>query len=409
MPDQPYAAHIELRGHIIDSLILPRVFEAIMADGQSNFEVEEFTIGRHKADPSYARIRIESPDKARLDGILDQLRGFGAAVLEDPPAAFVPADMDGVFPEEFYATTNLQTFIRHDGRWLPVDHPEMDCGIRLDPATNTARCIPMHWVKQGDLIAVGKQGFRVVPLERARQRELFEFMSSTVSSEKPKKLLIDGVAKEVREIKRQGGKVLVVAGPAIIHTGAGPYLSEIIAAGYVDVLFAGNALAVHDLETAMFGTSLGVSLREGINIEGGHEHHLRTVNTIRRCGSIKHAVERGLVTSGVMYECVFRGVAYVLAGSVRDDGPLPEVITDMIAAQDTMRTHIDGVRMAIMIATMLHSIATGNLLPADVKTVCVDINPATVTKLTDRGSHQALGMVTDVESFLRELRNALVT
>jgi len=404
---RPYTAHIELRGHIIDSLILPRVFEAIMADGQSNFEVEEFTIGRHKADPSYTRIKIESPEKARLDEILDQLRGFGATVLEDPPAAFEPADMDGVFPEGFYATTNLQMFVRYDGRWVPVEQPEMDCGIRLDPKTKTARCIPMHWVKQGDMIAVGKQGFRVVPLERARHRELFEFMSSTVSSEKPKKLLIDGIAQEIREIKSQGGRVLVVAGPAIIHTGAGPYLSEIIAAGYVDVLFAGNALAVHDLENAMYGTSLGVSLLKGVNIEGGHEHHLRTVNTIRRFGSIRKAVEHGVIASGVMYECVRRGVAYVLAGSIRDDGPLPEVITDMIVAQDAMRARIEGVRIAIMIATMLHSIATGNLLPADVKTVCVDINPATVTKLADRGSHQALGLVTDVESFLRELRNAL--
>jgi lysine-ketoglutarate reductase/saccharopine dehydrogenase-like protein (TIGR00300 family) len=248
----------------------------------------------------------------------------------------------------------------------------------------------------------------VVPLERARNRELFEFMGSTVSSEKPKKLLIDGIANEIREIKAHGGKVLLVAGPAIIHTGVGVYLSEIITAGYIDVLFAGNALALHDLENAVYGTSLGVSLSQGKNIEGGHEHHLRTVNTIRRYGSIRAAVEAGYITSGVMHDCVIHGVDFILAGSIRDDGPLPDVITDMIVAQDAMRKKIVGVKIAIMISTMLHSIATGNVLPADVKTVCVDINPATVTKLADRGSHQALGLVTDVESFLRELRNALV-
>ena len=408
MSDAAYTAQIELQGHIIDSLILPRVFEAIMADGVSNFEVDEFTIGRRKTDPSYARITVESPDQGRLDELLDNLRTVGAEVVEDLPAEFVAADMDGVFPENFYATTNLQTYVRLNGRWQEVDRPEMDCGIRFDPVTNTVQCVPMHWVKQGDSIAVGKHGIRIVPLERARQRELFEFMGSAVSSEKPKKLLIDGIADEIRDIKQQDGRVLFVAGPAIIHTGAGIYLSQIIAAGYVDVLFTGNALALHDLENAIYGTSLGVSLQRGENIEGGHEHHLRTVNLIRRYGSIRHAVEKGLITSGVMYECVRHGVDYILAGSVRDDGPLPDVITDMIMAQDAMRERLGRVRIAIMISTMLHSIATGNILPADVKTVCVDINPATVTKLTDRGSHQALGLVTDVESFLRELRNALV-
>lgn len=408
MATSPYTAEIELHGHIIDSLILPRVFGAVMADGESNFEVEAFDIGRHKADPSYARIRIESPSQERLEALLDELRDIGAQIMEDMPATFEPAEMDGVFPEGFYATTNLPTSVRLDGRWRVVERQEMDCGLRLDPKTRTVACVPMHWVRAGDLIAVGKHGIRVTPLERARKRELFEFMGSSVSSEKPKKLLIDGVAAEMRQIKRQGEKVLIVAGPAIIHTGAGRYLAEIIAAGYVDVLFAGNALALHDLENAVYGTSLGVSLLKGENIEGGHEHHLRTVNLIRRYGSIKRAVEAGVVTGGVMYECVRHNVDYILAGSIRDDGPLPDVITDMIAAQDAMRERLPGVRMAIMISTMLHTIATGNLLPADVKTVCVDINPATVTKLTDRGSHQALGLVTDVESFLRELRNALM-
>ena len=408
MTDDKFSEKIELHGHIIDSLILPRVFETIMADGNSNFEVEEFTIGRHKTDPSYARIRITSPSQDRLDELLDELRSEGAEVIEDTPVEFVQADMDGVFPENFYATTNLQTKVRLNDGWVPVDRPEMDCGLQLDKEGNTVHCVPMHQVKQGDWIAVGKHGIRITPLERARQRDIFEFMGSAVSSEKPKKLLIDGIAEEICEIKNRGDKVLVVGGPAIIHTGAGPYLSDIISHGFVDVLFAGNALAVHDLENALYGTSLGVSLQRGESIEGGHEHHLRTVNLIRRHGSIRNAVEQGLISRGVMYQCVKHNVDFVLAGSVRDDGPLPDVVTDMVVAQDTMRSYLGGVHMAIMISTMLHSIATGNILPADVKTVCVDINPATVTKLADRGSHQALGLVTDVESFLRELKNALV-
>ncbi len=408
MTDDIFSEKIELHGHIIDSLILPRVFETIMADGNSNFEVEEFTIGRHKTDPSYARIRITSPSQGRLDELLDELRPEGVEVVEDTPVAFVQADMDGVFPENFYATTNLKTTVRLNDGWVSVDRPEMDCGLRFNKDGDTVHCVPMHQVKQGDWIAVGNHGIRITPLERARQRDIFEFMGSAVSSEKPKKLLIDGIAEEIREINKRGDKVLLVGGPAIIHTGAGLYLADIISHGFVDVLFAGNALAVHDLENALYGTSLGVSLQRGESIEGGHEHHLRTVNLIRRHGSIRNAVEQGLITRGVMYQCVKHNVDFVLAGSVRDDGPLPDVITDMIVAQDTMRSHLGGVHMAIMISTMLHSIATGNVLPADVKTVCVDINPATVTKLADRGSHQALGLVTDVESFLRELKNALV-
>ena len=408
MSENSYTARIELSGHIIDSLILPRVFDAIMADGESNFEVEEFTIGRRKNDPSHARMAITTISEARLEELLDELRSIGAAVVEDTLAEFEEVTQTGVFPERFYATTNLQTFVRLEGGWQELERQEMDCGIRLASDGKRVDCVPMHWVHAGDRIAVGKHGIRIVPLERARHRELFEFMGSSVSSEKPKKLIIDGIADEIRDIKQRGEKVLLVGGPAIIHTGAGIYLSELIAAGYIDVLFAGNALALHDLENAVYGTSLGVSLQRGENIEGGHEHHLRTVNMIRRYGSIHAAVAAGVIQRGVMYECVKRGTPYVLAGSVRDDGPLPDVITDVIVAQDAMRQHLGQVKMALMISTMLHSIATGNMLSAAVKTVCVDINPATVTKLTDRGSHQTLGIVTDVESFLRELRNGLI-
>jgi lysine-ketoglutarate reductase/saccharopine dehydrogenase-like protein (TIGR00300 family) len=247
----------------------------------------------------------------------------------------------------------------------------------------------------------------VIPVERARDRETFSFMASNVSSEKPKKLVIDEIARQMRETRARGGKILIVAGPAIIHSGAAPYLAEIIRAGYVQVFFGGNAIAVHDVEAAVLGTSLGVALHSGEAIEGGHRHHMIAINTIRRAGSLRAAVEQGILKQGVMYECIRNNVALVLAGSVRDDGPLPDVITDVIEAQRTMRAALDGVEIALMISTMLHSIATGNMLPASVKVVAVDINPAVVTKLADRGTFQAVGLVTDAELFLRELAEAL--
>ena len=265
----------------------------------------------------------------------------------------------------------------------------------------------MTHVKRGDPIVVGHIGIKLEAPERDRKREVFAFMGSAVSSERPKELAIAGLVAEMREARQRGRRILLVGGPAIAHTGAAKYLSKIIELGYVDVLFAGNALATHDIETAMYGTSLGVSLASGLNEEDGHQHHIRAINTVRYYGSIPAAVEAGVLTSGVMYSCVKRGIPFVLCGSIRDDGPLPEVITDVLEAQDVMRSYIPDVDIAIMISTMLHSIAVGNLLPARVRTVCVDINPSVVTKLADRGSHQTLGIVTDVESFLRELAHQL--
>jgi lysine-ketoglutarate reductase/saccharopine dehydrogenase-like protein (TIGR00300 family) len=283
----------------------------------------------------------------------------------------------------------------------------MDCGIVVDPAAHAARCIPMTDVRRGMSIVVGHAGVRVFPFERPVERPVerptFEFMNSAVSTEKPKGVAIRQIAQQMLRTKRGGGKTVLVGGPAIVHTGSGGHVCQLIRRGLIDVLLAGNALAAHDVEQAMFGTSLGVHLERGDAVEAGHEHHLRAINRIRRAGGIRQAVQSGLLTSGIMYECVRQGVEFMLAGSIRDDGPLPEVETDMLVAQKRMRELLHGVEFCLMIATTLHSVAVGNLLPAWVKVVCVDINPSTVIKLGDRGTFQTVGLVTDAEPFLRAL------
>lgn len=397
---------VELVGHIIDSMIMPKVLDTIIDMG-ADFDIEEVQIGHRKVDPSRARIRIIAPSPELLDRVLEQVQKLGALELELEEAKLEPAPRDGVFPLQFYSTTNLPTYVRYRHKWMPVERIEMDCGIVVDPVTERAYCVPVSDVKRGQLVVVGRSGIRIEPLERPRDPYVFAFMGSAVSSEKPKELLIAKVAQEMRNVRARGGKILVVAGPAVIHTGAGKYLEAIIRAGYVNVLFAGNALAAHDIEAALYGTSLGVALDSGHQEEDGHEHHLRAINLVRYYGSIRNAVEAGVIRSGIMHACVTEGVDFVLAGSIRDDGPLPDVITDVIEAQRAMRNKLVGVEMAILIASMLHSIAVGNLLPASVTTVCVDINPAVATKLSDRGSFQSISVVTDAESFLRELERQL--
>ena len=393
---------VELQGHIIDSLTLPKVLDEVM-NCAGTFEILEVAIGHRREDPSRARIRVSAATQEALDALLGRIKQLGAVPVVEEDAVLAPADIDGAFPENFYCTTNLPTFIRYRGRWIEVERPEMDCGIAVDPKRHIASTLAIHRVKKGDLIAVGHQGIKVTPLERSSERNVFEFMASSVSSEKPKGIVIKEIAAQIRAAKKAGGRVMVVAGPAVVHTGAGTYLGRLIEGGWVDVLFAGNALAVHDIEQALYGTSLGVYLEKGIPAKEGHEHHMRAINTIRRAGGIRNAVERGILKTGIMAACVRKGIEFVLAGSIRDDGPLPEVITDMVAAQEAVRRLVPGVSVCVMIATMLHSIAAGNLLPASAKLVCVDINPAVVTKLTDRGSFQAVGLVTDVEPFLREI------
>jgi lysine-ketoglutarate reductase/saccharopine dehydrogenase-like protein (TIGR00300 family) len=402
-PAGNFEAVVEVSGHIIDSLLLPKILDTITAAGGS-FHIKTITVGQERRDPSYALIAVRAASRPRLDDILKDIADHGAVPVMASDCRLQPADMDGAFPEGFYATTNQRTDVRVQGQWLPVSDQEMDCGIVVDPATATAQCLPMTDVRRGQSIVVGYGGVRVHPEQRRGEKDSnFEFMGSAVSTEKPKGVAIRQIAAEMRRTREAAGRILVVAGPAVVHTGSVEHFCELIRRGFVQTLFAGNALATHDIEQAFFGTSLGVRLDRGDIVEAGHEHHLRTINRVRRAGGIRRAVAEGLLTQGIMYECVRQHVDVLLAGSIRDDGPLPEVITDVIEAQRLMRHKLKDVTFCLMLATTLHSIAVGNLLPASVRVVCVDINPSTVIKLNDRGSFQTVGVVTDVEPFLRAL------
>ncbi len=397
---------VELSGHIIDSWTLPRSWDIIMDRG-GNFQVEEMRVGASKTEPSYARMKVEAPSDEILERILSELQQLGAVLLQGNDAQTALVEQHGVLPANFYSTTNLPTQVRLGGQWVNVENIEMDVAIVVDRATGRAFGRPMHEVQVGDEVVVGHDGIRVHPFERARTREAFAFMQSDVSSEKVKVLAIHEIARQMKETRAHDGKILFVLGPAVIHTGAGRYIVDLIRRGYVQVIFGGNAIVTHDVEAALFGTSLGVDLRTGEQVEGGHRNHLRAINAIRAAGSLEKAMEMGLLREGITYEALKRHIPMVLAGSIRDDGPMPGVINDMQEAQRRMRQEIPGVEMAIMVASMLHAIATGNLLPATVRTVVVDINPAVVTKLADRGSFQAAGLVTDAELFLRELVEVL--
>lgn len=398
---------ITLEGHIIDSLTLSKVLDILVAAGV-DYEIRRFEIGKTHDETSHAEILVRAPDEESLQRVLHEVQQHGAVISQEN-AELQPAPQDGVFPEGFYSTTNLETFVRIESNWLPVERIEMDCGIRVTRTDSgwRAECIPLSRVKQGDLFVVGTAGVRVTPAPRREAERVFHFMGSEVSIEKPKTRIVQAVARAIRDTKAQGQKVLFVGGPAIVHTGAAPYLERIIRAGWIDVLFAGNALATHDIEYALYGTSLGIAVDTGTPETHGHEHHLRAINTIRALGGIRQAVEKGVLKGGIMHACIVARVQYVLAGSIRDDGPLPDVITDVMQAQDAMREAIQGVGLALMVATTLHSIATGNLLPASVTTFCVDADADTVIKLTDRGSHQAFGIVTDCAFFLKELAEQL--
>lgn len=397
-----HVERVELAGHIIDSLLLPKVLDFITAAG-GTFRIEKISIGHDRSDPSYALIEVRAPSADRLQQILADIADHGATPVQTQDARLVAADIAGAFPEGFYSTTNQRTEVRLGGRWIEVQNQEMDCGVLVDVAGATARCQAMTDVRIGEQYVVGHAGVRVHPEAREMQPHGFEFMNSPVSTEKPKGVAIRQVALELIRAKREGGKTLLVGGPAIVHTGSVEHVSSLIRRGYIHRLFAGNALATHDIEQALFGTSLGVRLDSGDILEAGHEHHLRAINRIRRLGGIRRAVEGGELKSGIMYECVKNNVDFLLAGSIRDDGPLPEVITDVLVAQAKMREKIRDITFCLMVATTLHSIAVGNLLPAWVKVVCVDINPSTVIKLADRGSFQTVGLVTDVEPFFRAL------
>jgi lysine-ketoglutarate reductase/saccharopine dehydrogenase-like protein (TIGR00300 family) len=402
---------VEISGHLMDHGILSRVLDDIREYG-GDYVIDRFDVGRETDDPSHAVITVVAEDDESLQRLLMRLQTRGVNQVDPGVAELTAADQDGVFPDGFYSTTNLETRVRVDRSWLEVGNPEMDCGlvVERDADGRPVRVftLPMSDVKAGMEIVTGASGVKVTVPEPERSAEAFGFMESEVSSEKPQAVLVRQVAEGMREAKATGRKVLWVGGPGVVHTGAAPAMVALVHAGFVDVLFAGNALATHDIEAALYGTSLGIDLAQGRGVEHGHEHHIRAINTIRKAGSIRAAVERGVLTGGIMHALVQQGKEFVLVGSVRDDGPLPDVHTDVIEGQRAMRAHLDGVGFCLMVATMLHSVATGNILPASVPLVCVDINPATVTKLADRGSSQARGIVTDVGLFLEQLAVELV-
>jgi lysine-ketoglutarate reductase/saccharopine dehydrogenase-like protein (TIGR00300 family) len=403
---EPVSELVEISGHLMDSGVLSRVLDDIREYG-GDYVIVAIDIGHEKSDTSHATLKVSSPDEESLDRLLMRLQVRGVNQVDPGEASTRVADRDGVFPDGFYSTTNLPTQVRLGGRWVSVANPEMDCGLVVEGDGPAVRTIPMSDVRAGMRIVCGADGLRVETPEDEVTGG-FGFMESTVSSEKPQSVLVRQVADGMREARARGEKILIVGGPGVVHTGAAPAMVAMIDAGYVDVLFAGNALATHDIESALYGTSLGIDLSQGNGVEHGHEHHIRAINTIRKEGSIRAAVESGVLTGGIMHALVTQQKRFVLVGSVRDDGPLPDVYTDVIEGQRAMRAEIAGVGYCIMVATMLHSVATGNILPASIPLVCVDINPATVTKLADRGSSQARGIVTDVGLFLEQLAMELV-
>jgi lysine-ketoglutarate reductase/saccharopine dehydrogenase-like protein (TIGR00300 family) len=400
---------VEITGHLIDTGILSRVLDDIR-EYSGDWAITRFDVGREAADLSSATITITTEDDEALQRLLMRLQTRGVNQVDPGEGETSLCEQDGVFPDFFYSTTNLETRVRLSGRWVRVENPEMDCGLIVDDSGDQPRVytLPMADVRAGMKVVTGASGIRVDVPAMTKAEGSFGFMESDVSSEKPQAVLVRQVADGMREAKAQGKKVLWVGGPGVVHTGAAPAMVSLVEAGFVDVLFAGNALATHDIESALFGTSLGVDLAQGRGVEHGHEHHIRALNTIRKSGSIRAAVEQGVLEGGIMHALVTHDREFVLVGSVRDDGPLPDVYTDVIEGQRAMRAKLTDVGFCLMVATMLHSVATGNILPASIPLVCVDINPATVTKLADRGSSQARGIVTDVGLFLEQLAGELV-
>jgi lysine-ketoglutarate reductase/saccharopine dehydrogenase-like protein (TIGR00300 family) len=395
---------VEAEGHLIDSQILNVVFDTVVKHA-ATFDVLKFDIGRSNDEPSSIAMRISAPSAQVLGQVLEDLVALGCRLADTHDALTREADRDGCVPDDFYSTTNHRTQVRVQGTWVDVARQRMDAVIAIDGGHAT--CRKLRDVKTGDTVVCGVTGIRVIPEFQERDRHGFAFMTNEISSERRVEVGVSRIATMMQEIKASGGKIAFVAGPVIVHTGGSIHFQDLVRAGYVDVLLSGNALAVHDAEQAFYGTSLGVDLNTGKAIEGGHRHHMRAINTICRAGGLKAAVEQGVLTSGVMFECIRHNVEYVLAGSIRDDGPLPDTIMDLRVAQDRYADALQGVKLVLALSTMLHGIGVGNMLPSAVKMVCVDINPAVVTKLADRGSSQTIGIVTDVGLFLHRLAQRL--
>jgi lysine-ketoglutarate reductase/saccharopine dehydrogenase-like protein (TIGR00300 family) len=400
----PFSETVEAQGHLIDSHIMERIFDTVVEFG-GRFEVEHFSIGRTNGDASRLRLRIEAPNADELEKMMAQLLGLGCAAVDAGEAELLAAERDRCAPEDFYSTTNQRTLVKVGTQWIEVSNQRMDALIVV--GNGRAACRKLRDVKAGDKIVVGMKGIRVVPEAKERDRLQFAFMSNDISSERQVETAVGQTAAIMQQMRREGKKIIAVAGPVVVHTGGGEPLSRLIRSGWIDTVLAGNALAVHDVEAALLGTSLGVRTSDGRLAQHGHRNHMQAINAINHAGSIEAAVESGLLTKGVMYECVKAKVPYILAGSLRDDGPLPGVITDMNQAQDAYAERLKGAGVVLCLSSMLHSIAAGNMLPAWVKIVCVDINPAVPTKVSDRGTGQATGVVTDVGLFLELLANRL--
>jgi len=397
---------VEAEGHLIDSHVMEDIFDKVVEHG-ARFEVEQFRIGRTNSEPSYLRLRVEAPDEAALRHLLEELLGLGCAPTESGDAILREVERDQCAPEDFYSTTNHHTHVRHGQRWIEVENQRMDAMVVV--SDGRAACRRLRDLRRGDQIVVGLRGIRVIPESKERDRLSFAFMANGISSERQVETAVRQTAALVRHAVEQGQKVVVVAGPVVVHTGGATALAALIREGWVHALLAGNALGVHDVEAALLGTSLGVRLFDGRQEEHGHRNHMRAINAIYHAGSVRAAVESGCLRTGILYQCIRAGVPFVLAGSLRDDGPLPDTITDMNCAQDAYAAELKGAGLVLCLGSMLHSIATGNMLPSWVKIVCVDINPAVATKVSDRGTGQAVGVVTDVGLFLDLLSRALLS
>jgi lysine-ketoglutarate reductase/saccharopine dehydrogenase-like protein (TIGR00300 family) len=397
---------IRLEGHLLDSGLINRALDLIVDTGGS-FQVLNFNLGEQRQSTSAAEVKVSAPSHEVMEEIISLLIDLGAVDLphDERDAKLEPVIQDGVAPDDFYVSTIYPTEVRINGEWVKVENQRMDGAIAITQTANgiVARCKILRDLEIGEQVIVDVLGIRTIRKTESREQrntQEFSFMSAGVSSERRVELVVEQVAWELRKIRDAGGKVVVTAGPVVIHTGGGEHLSQLIREGYVQALLGGNAIAVHDIEQNMMGTSLGVDMKRGVAVRGGHRHHLKAINTIRRHGSIAKAVEAGVIKSGVMYDCVRNNVPFVLAGSIRDDGPLPDTQMDLIKAQEEYAKHLEGAEMILMLSSMLHSIGVGNMTPAGVKMVCVDINPAVVTKLSDRGSIESVGVVTDVGLFL---------
>ncbi len=389
---------IEVKGHLIDSMILTKIFDIIM-DLNGEFQVQEFRVGKRKKDESYAKLLVQGKSQKHLDEILEAVYREGATSKIQQEIKLEAAPKDMVMPDDFYSTTNNRTDIFYKGEWIKVENMMMDKCIVVKG--KRAWCSPIREIKKGDMIVVGERGIKITPPERPREGvNLFQFMGSSSSSERPTQHIARKVAYDIYKTKKEGGKIVLVGGPAIVHTGASDSIATLIRQGFIDAILAGNALAVHDIEYSTLGTSLGMNVRDGTLAVRGHRNHMQAINSVFKAGSIHKMVANKTLTKGIMYECVKREIPFVLAGSLRDDGPLPDVLTDMTVAQKKYKEILKDAKVVIMISTMLHSIATGNMLPAEVKVIVVDINQPTVTKLMDRGTWQALGIVSDVGAFL---------